>query len=350
MRERSFAPTDDAVRPRSLHELAKSHAFAEVTSEFTKAVRIGVIELRHAAVILAHVHRFPQPYDECGRFLADALREVAVQGDEGDMVATVVIDALREAHTLYLDGKVPAEDQLLALARKLGSAIVVRGPHLSIAKRIDSDALVRIHLDTIADAIAKGAAADVGADESPAPAFVLFKALGLMLAGITGREALTISTKMDALILGAGFATIGGRPLWDPQRAYAKRLATAMSKDPAIKRIAGAMGPPAVPPKRKRKPEVKPITVRHNPRPSRNAAPLPQADTSLPEKQARGEEVEEGGEEGAKDAAANEDEVMAVDEEGEKEVEPPQTPARQSSPALSDGSAPLPPPKRQRIV
>ena len=349
MRERAFAPADDAVRPRTLAELAKSHAFAEVTSEFTKAVRIRVIELRHAAVILAHVHRFPQPYDECGRFLADALRDVAVQGDEGDMVATVVIDALREAHTLYLDGKVPAEDQLLALARQLGSAIVVRGPHLSIAKRIDSDALVRIHLDTIADAIAKGAAVDADADESPAPAFVLFKALGLMLAGITGREALTISTKMDALILGAGFATIGGRPLWDPQRAYAKRLATAMSKDPTIKRLAGAMGPPAVPPKRKRKPEVKPITVRHNPRPSRNAAPLPQADKSSPEKRAR-EEGEEGDGERAKEAAANEDEAMAVDDEGEKEFEPPQTPARQSSPALSDGSAPLPPPKRQRIV
>ena len=54
--------------------------------------------------------------------------------------------------------------------------------------------------------------------------------------------------------------------------------------------------------------------------------------------------------ESAKEAAANEDEAMAVDDEGEKEFEPPQTPARQSSPALSDGSAPLPPPKRQRIV
>jgi len=86
--------------PTSLAALQDFHAFNSVVSTFSKTIRTDVISIKHAGVILAHYDRFGQLYDQCCRILINEMRDRALYGEEATTVATVVIEALKEARTV----------------------------------------------------------------------------------------------------------------------------------------------------------------------------------------------------------------------------------------------------------
>jgi len=207
-----------------------------------------VLDLEHAAVILAHFGRFGPEYDELCKRLVEFIRGAACYGPAAATAARVVIKALQDvrpfappslhpnrsangadgcsalqAANLFMDGDVE-EDQLLGLAKVLGSILVVSGPHFKILAKIDSTAFTNIHtslLDWLIKLVAGHA--EKGNKPKLRKSLALFKALPPLLAGAIGRDALAIHSHMAERLEAAGVAVTADK-MWDHQRAYDKRV------------------------------------------------------------------------------------------------------------------------------
>lgn len=76
--------------------LEREYLFIDVISTFLRAIRAGAVHVRHGAVLLAHYGRLGPAFDVCSKVVADVLREEGMFNDQGELVANVIIQALRE--------------------------------------------------------------------------------------------------------------------------------------------------------------------------------------------------------------------------------------------------------------
>lgn len=67
-----------------------------VVTTFLRAIRAGVIHFRHSATLLAHYGRLGPAFDLCSKVIIDILREEGMYKDNGEIVAAVICQALRD--------------------------------------------------------------------------------------------------------------------------------------------------------------------------------------------------------------------------------------------------------------
>ncbi|KAJ7164977.1 hypothetical protein C8R46DRAFT_1097762 [Mycena filopes] len=226
------------VDPNSPSQLLNEYSFIELIVTFLRAIRAGVLHVRHTAILLSHYGRLGQIFDQFAKSIVEILREEGMDNDNGEVVVVVINQALREAFTLVLDGIVSDETNVVQLAKHLAPTFILRGAHLAVLKKLDAQYIVQIQttaLSWIAKRIA-GYEAN-GNKKSLRTAITFFRALIPLLAVIQNRDAMKIKAHMDQ-VLAQAKVEVSTSKMWEPQRAYEKRLTTIMSKD----KVAGAKG------------------------------------------------------------------------------------------------------------
>ncbi|KAJ7757031.1 hypothetical protein B0H16DRAFT_1371104 [Mycena metata] len=221
------------IDPNSPSQLLNEYSFIELIVTFLRGIRAGILHVRHTAILLSHYGRLGHIFDQFAKSITEILREEGMDNDNGDVVVVVINQALREAFTLVLDGIVPDETNAVQLAKHLAPTFILRGAHLAVLKKLDSQYIVQIQttaLSWIAKRIA-GYEAN-GNKKSLRTAITFFRVLVPLLAVIQTRDAMKIKAHMDQ-VLAQAKVEISASKVWEPQRAYEKRLAAIMSKDKA---------------------------------------------------------------------------------------------------------------------
>lgn len=72
-----------------------------VMSTYLRAIRAGAIHVRHGAILLAHYGRLGPAFDSCSKVVVDVLREEGMYNNNGEVVATVIIQAIEEVGELH---------------------------------------------------------------------------------------------------------------------------------------------------------------------------------------------------------------------------------------------------------
>jgi len=79
----------------------QDYAFHELVSAFLRALRCGVIDVRHTAIILAHYGRLGSVFDTFAKIVMDLVRQESLLGDDnGDLLVHVVISSVQEVSLL----------------------------------------------------------------------------------------------------------------------------------------------------------------------------------------------------------------------------------------------------------
>ena len=81
-------------------ELEQEYLFIDAVSTYIRAIRAGAIHPRHGAVLLAHYGRLGSAFDACTKVIVDVLREEGMMYGNGDIVVTVVTQAMQEVSKL----------------------------------------------------------------------------------------------------------------------------------------------------------------------------------------------------------------------------------------------------------
>lgn len=68
----------------------------DVMSTLLRAIRAGVIHIRHGAILLAHYGRLGPSFDICSKVIVDVLRDEGMINNNGDIVVAVLTQALEE--------------------------------------------------------------------------------------------------------------------------------------------------------------------------------------------------------------------------------------------------------------
>ncbi|TFK31727.1 hypothetical protein BDQ12DRAFT_93119 [Crucibulum laeve] len=233
-RKRRNSPKEVDLTSRS--RLEQEYLFIDVISTFLRAIRAGAIHIHHGAVLLAHYDRLGVAFDTCSKVVVDILREEGMLNNNGELVVAVLTQALREAYTLVLDGVVRDESNSLQLAKVLANCFVIRGSQLSVVRRLESQYIVQIHT-TLLTWIGKRLATYQSNKnkKSLKSAVMFFRALVPLVSMIESRDALKIKAHMDQILAQAKAEVSPISKAWEPQRAYEKRLTTAMAKDKPTK-------------------------------------------------------------------------------------------------------------------
>ncbi|QRV84927.1 cohesin protein [Ceratobasidium sp. AG-Ba] len=200
--------------------LEREYAFHLVVSAFLRAIRTGAINIEHSAVLLGHYGRVSSVYDQCTKVIIEVLREEGMYGGNAELVGRVLVNALQESFSLYIDNITKSDVNTIALAKALQSAIVIRGAQLSIVRRLDTAQ------------VASGSkqwgtrALEIGL--SP------FSEVLWLLGTVESADAIRIKNHLDVSLQDAKIETPASSKVWEPLRAYDKRLITAMAKDKAL--------------------------------------------------------------------------------------------------------------------
>ncbi|KAF8892974.1 hypothetical protein BD779DRAFT_1609978 [Infundibulicybe gibba] len=229
--------------------LEKEYLFIDVMSTFLRAIRAGAIDIRHGAVLLAHYGRLGPSFDVCSKVIVDVLREEGMMNDRGEIVVAVLTQAVREAYTLVLDGLVQDEGNCLSLTKLVSTCFVIRGSQLSIVRRLDSQFVVQVQTVLLTWIGKRIAVYESNKNKkSMKLAVTFFKVLIPLLSTIQSRDALKIKAHMDQVMAQARVEVSATSRLWEPARAYEKRLSSVTSKEksqsgarktPGKKRTAG---------------------------------------------------------------------------------------------------------------
>ncbi|KIL63611.1 hypothetical protein M378DRAFT_107004 [Amanita muscaria Koide BX008] len=213
-------------------ELEQEYLFIDVVSTYIRAIRSGAIHIRHSGVLLAHYGRLGFAFDACTKVIVDVLREEGMMHENGDIVVIVVTQAMQEAFNLVLDGVVEDEDNTVQLAKTLSGCLVIRGSQLSIVKRLESQYVTQIHMTLIDYIVKKLAVYQQNKNKKLIRvAGSFFRGLLPLLLSVKSQEALEIKGHMDQALAQAKLEVPPTSKIWEPQRAYEKRLSTAMSKN-----------------------------------------------------------------------------------------------------------------------
>ncbi|KAJ7481621.1 hypothetical protein FB451DRAFT_132924 [Mycena latifolia] len=224
------------VDPNSAAQLLNEYSFIQLIVTFLRAIRSGVLHVRHTAILLSHYGRLGATFDQFAKQIVDILREEGMARDNGDVVVVVINQALREAFTLVLDGIVSDETNVVQLAKHLAPAFSLRGAHLTILKSLEAQYVVQVHTTSLSWIAKRIAGYESNSNKKASrTAITFFKALIPLLPSsvIQSRDAMKIKAHMDQVLEQAKVEVSSTSKLWEPQRAYEKRLTTLMSKDKA---------------------------------------------------------------------------------------------------------------------
>ncbi|KAJ6588456.1 hypothetical protein B0H19DRAFT_207200 [Mycena capillaripes] len=215
-------------------QLLSEYAFIELIVTFLRAIRAGVLHVRHTAILLSHYGRLGSTFDHFAKVIMEILREEGMENDNSDVVVVVINQALREAFTLVLDGIVPDETNVVQLAKQLAPTFILRGAHLAVLKKMDTQYIVQIQTTALSWIAKRIAGYEANSNKkSLRIAVTFFRALTPLLAVIQSRDAMKIKAHMDQVLAQAKVEVSATSKVWEPQRAYEKRLAAVMAKDKA---------------------------------------------------------------------------------------------------------------------
>ncbi|KAJ7595027.1 hypothetical protein C8J56DRAFT_1013025 [Mycena floridula] len=233
-RKKNKNAEDEESDVKSSSRMAQDLEFLDIISTFIGGLRTGAIHIRHGAVLLAHYGRAGSSYDKFLKLISEILRDEGTGNNQGDILVSVVVQSLQEAFTLILDDTVGDEENAHQLAKLLATSFVIRGVQLSITRRLPSQYVVDIQL-TLLTWIGKRLteAQSKGNKKSLRKSILLFRALIPLLSGLQSRDALKIKAHLDQIVAQAKVEVSTTLKLWEPHRAYEKRLTAIMSKDKA---------------------------------------------------------------------------------------------------------------------
>ncbi|GAA5978615.1 hypothetical protein JCM10908_004424 [Rhodotorula pacifica] len=242
-RKRKSAAQIRAEVAKERARLIATARFEQTLAPFVRAIHAGAFDLQHSVVLLKYWGRLGPVFDEQAKLLMHDLRDEGNYGSASDKVASIVLEALEGACELYIDASDEAatEENLVSLGRHLQGVAAVRGAQLAIVSTLPHEDHLRLHLDGLQWVVSKLARFEEAkrkADRDRALSF--FKALGHLLFGLDGRSALKVKTTLDALLEEREIEVPAMSKIWEPLRAYQRRLITAMSKDPSIQKAATA--------------------------------------------------------------------------------------------------------------
>ncbi|KAJ7057080.1 hypothetical protein C8F01DRAFT_992238, partial [Mycena amicta] len=222
-----------AVDLNSPSQLLSEYSFMDLIVTFIRAIRSGVLNVRHTAILLSQHGRLGTTFDSFNKTIVENLREEGMQAEGGgDVVVAVVTQALTEAFGLVLDGLVPDETNTVQLSKLLSQTFILRGAHLAVLKRIEMQYIVQIQTTLLTWIAKKIAHYESNKNKKSLRSTVtFFKALTPLLVGVQSRDAMKIKAHMDQALAQAKVDVSATSKVWDPQRAYEKRLAAITSKD-----------------------------------------------------------------------------------------------------------------------
>ncbi|KAG9084641.1 hypothetical protein FRC07_013583, partial [Ceratobasidium sp. 392] len=212
--------------------LEREYAFHLVISAFLRAIRTGAINIEHSAVLLGHYGRVSSVYDQCTKVIIEVLREEGMYGGNAEIVGRVLVNALQESFSLYIDNITKSDANTIALSKALQSAIVIRGAQLSVVRRLDTGQVASVHTTCISWIVKKISGFEAMGNKSARNrAVAFFKSLVWLLGTVESADAIRIKNHLDVSLQDAKIETPASSKTWEPLRAYDKRLITAMAKD-----------------------------------------------------------------------------------------------------------------------
>ncbi|EJD02028.1 uncharacterized protein FOMMEDRAFT_124206 [Fomitiporia mediterranea MF3/22] len=212
--------------------LEQEYIFNTTLTSFLRALKAGVIHVRHGAILLAHYGRLGAAVDLSTKLMVDILREEGLAKGHGKLVVGVVVDALRESFTLLLDRIVETEVHALALARALVPCLVMRGAQLSIIRKLPSEYIVEIHTTLLSWITKKISAFETTKNKrGRTKSISFFRVLQHLLIGLDPSDALKIKAHLDQDIAMLGIEIPPTSKAWEPYRAYEKRLSNVTTKE-----------------------------------------------------------------------------------------------------------------------
>ncbi|KAF5393411.1 hypothetical protein D9757_000756 [Collybiopsis confluens] len=221
---------DHEAKPDSRSHLELEYVFIDVISTFLRAIRVGVIQVRHGDVLLAHFGRLGSAFDACTKVVVDVLKDQGFSDDNGQLVVRVTAQTMKEAFNVFKKTKSNDESSLVAVAKLLSSCFVIRGSQLTILRRLESRDIVEIHT-TLITWITKQIGSHLkSTNQDRRTALIFFRALVPLVVNVQGRDALKIKAHLDQSWVHAKIEP-GITKMWEPLRAYERRLGKAMGKD-----------------------------------------------------------------------------------------------------------------------
>ncbi|KAJ3862613.1 hypothetical protein EV359DRAFT_44818 [Lentinula novae-zelandiae] len=224
---------DFASRPL----LEQEYVFIDVISTFLRAMRIGVIQVRHGAVLLAHYGRLGPAFDSCAKLVIEILKDEGLLGEHGQLIVLVVTQAMKEAFNVHRHSKSNDDTKFAALGKLLSSCFLLRGGQLTILRRLDVQLLVEIHTSLLTWIIKQIGARPSSNSKDLKSLLSFFQGLVPLVSAVQNRDALRIKAHLDQAWVQAKVEP-GATRIWEPLRAYEKRLGTAMGKDKPLVRKA----------------------------------------------------------------------------------------------------------------
>ncbi|KAF8513560.1 hypothetical protein BU17DRAFT_95252 [Hysterangium stoloniferum] len=232
---------EDSPDPRSMPQshLEREYVLNALLATFIRAIRVGVLNPSHSAVVLAHYDRLGSGFDTNIKVVIDFLRDVGMFKGEGQVVSEIIVRAIQESFTMFMDDIVHIDDHAVALARALSACFIVRGAQLSVVKRLESEHVVDVQTRSISWIVKLLAGyVTLSNKKMTNKALLFFRVLQQLSASIESRDALKIKAHLDQAVAQSKLQ-IGTTKAWDPYRAYEKRLGVAMSKDKTIPTVKG---------------------------------------------------------------------------------------------------------------
>ncbi|CAE6491000.1 unnamed protein product [Rhizoctonia solani] len=222
--EKSGSPSSN-VLPQA--RLEREYAFHLVISAFLRAIRTGAINIEHSAVLLGHYGRVSSVYDQCTKVIIEVLREEGMYGGNAELVG--------RSFSLYIDHVSKSDANTVALAKALSGALVIRGAQLSVLRRLDTAQVANVHTTCISWIIKKiSGYQTMGNKNARNRSVAFFKSLVYLLGTVESADAIRIKNHVDVTLSDAQVETPASSKVWEPLRAYDKRLITAMAKDRAL--------------------------------------------------------------------------------------------------------------------
>lgn len=87
--------TASTFRPVTLAQHAATYAFNDLIVSYARAICVDVLDIHHASSMLIHYDRFGPFYNECCRWLGDAIRQFGILSDAGHAAAGVAIESFK---------------------------------------------------------------------------------------------------------------------------------------------------------------------------------------------------------------------------------------------------------------
>ncbi|CAE6431345.1 unnamed protein product [Rhizoctonia solani] len=209
--------------------LEREYTFHLVISAFLRAIRTGAIHIEHSAVLLGHYGRVSSVYDQCTKVIIEVLREEGMYGGNAELVGRVL------SFSLYIDHVSKSDANTIALAKALSGALVIRGAQLSVLRRLDTAQVAIVHTTCISWIVKKiSGYQTMGNKNARNRSVAFFKSLVWLLGTVESADAIRIKNHLDVTLSDAQVETPASSKVWEPLRAYDKRLITAMAKDKAL--------------------------------------------------------------------------------------------------------------------